>query len=125
VIRPEAGSRWRVLVHDQDSDHPGRYLTAHHVQPDPAPDMPGEWSTYHVLPGTVFDELVAGSWLHVEEMGQADGDPGASTWWLNVAGATLWVDVAADGRPTSLTFYAPGEYADPVPGCTYRDGTGG
>lgn len=79
-----------------------------------------EWSAEHVVPGE-FDELVAGFWLHVEEQGN-DATDGSSTWWMDVAGVTLLVDVDPDGRPTAVQFYGPGDYADPVPGVTYTDG---
>lgn len=132
TLRPEAGSRWRLLVHDQDPNKPGHYLTAHHVQPVEPPGcvLDSEHSRAHVIPGAVFDELVAGSWLHVEDMGPVDGtldddlnpvSDGSSTWWMNIAGATLWVTVNPDGRPTNLTYYPPGSYDTAVDGCTYHE----
>lgn len=114
-----AGDRWRLLVHDAAG-------VSHDVRPVPderaqaAREQLGaaaQWTAEHIIPGR-FDELVAGGWLHVEEMGN-DADDGSSTWWMSVAGIVLFVDVAADGSPTGLQFYAPGEYDDPVPGVTY------
>ena len=46
---------------------------------------------------------------------------GSSTWWIQVAGATLWVDVDNTGKPTSLRYYPPGTYADAVEGCDYEE----
>ncbi len=106
-----AGSRWRLLVHVPNG-------VSHTVVPvaSETPD-PSEWAAEHVVPGE-FDEVVAGSWLHVEEMGN-DADDGSSTWWMSIAGIVLFVDVAADGSPTGVQFYRPGEYDDPVPEVTY------
>ena len=115
----EAGSSWRLLVHDPDPNQPGHYTTAHHVTPAPAPNATSPWSAQHVIPGAVFDELVAGSWLHVEDMGPGVDDhdneitDGSSVWWMQVAGATLWVEVDPEGRPVSLRYYPPGTYSRP------------
>lgn len=126
TVRPEAGSRWRLLVHDQDPDKPGHYLTSHHIQPTEPSKPDREWMETHVLPGAIFDEVVCGSWLHVESMGSTDDDgklatDGTEVWWMQVAGATLWVHVDPGGRPTNLTYYPPGAYADAVEGCTYHE----
>jgi hypothetical protein len=116
-----AGGKWRLLVHEWIGAQPDgtTYGSAHHVTNDPAfggthPDT--VHSRTHVLPAsTEFDELVVGRWLHVEQMN-------TGRWWMNVGGVTLWVEVDRDGRPTRVTTYPAGEYADPVPGCAYRDG---
>ena len=47
---------------------------------------------------------------------------GSSVWWMQVAGATLWVEVDPEGRPVSLRYYPPGTYAAAVPGCVYAEG---
>lgn len=104
-----AGGRWRLLVHGWVGGTQ-KYGTAHHVQPTPGRDDEG--SRVHVLPGTEFDELVVGSWLHVEQM-----DTGR--WWVNVGGVTVLVDVDRDGRPRRVNVYGPGDYDDTVEGCTY------
>jgi hypothetical protein len=121
-----AGSSWRLLVHEQDPDKPPGYSRmAHDVVPVASAREHGEHSTEHVIPGD-FDELVVGSWLHVEEMGASgdDGEPvtdGSSRWWMSVAGAVLWVDVDAEGRPTALSYHPPGTADDVVAGVTYTD----
>src|SRR5688572_5639129 len=88
-----AGSPWRILVHDGDR------------QPhDTSSDK---------LPGTEFDELVIGQWIHLEQM-----DTGV--WWMNIGGVTVWVHASEDGKPTNVSVYGPGDFADPVEGCTYH-----
>ena len=88
-----AGTPWRVLAHHPDG------TTSHDTESDQ----------------TEFDELVVGRWLHVEQM-----DTGS--WWADVGGVTLLVRVDRDGRPTHVTTYPAGGYADRVPGCAYSDG---
>lgn len=105
-----AGGRWRLLVHEWVGGTP-KYGTAHHVQPNPGQDDEG--SQTHVLPGTEFDELVVGSWLHAEQM-----DTGL--WWVYLGGVTVFVDVDRDGRPRRVNVYGPGDYDDTVEGCTYE-----
>jgi hypothetical protein len=127
VADVSAGSSWRLLVHEQDPDQPpGWSKMANHVVPVASGREHGQHSREHVIPGD-FDELVVGSWLHVEEMGTSDddGEPvtdGSSRWWMSVAGAVLWVDVDPGGRPTGLAYHRPGEYDDPVPGVVYTTG---
>lgn len=41
-------------------------------------------------PGSGFDELVAGRWLHVERMSKRE-------WWMNIAGVVVNVAVRPDG----------------------------
>jgi len=122
-----AGSRWRLLVHDIAGKR-----TAHHIQshPDNLPRTSSKGlrervlalrakyeaeglETTQVLAGTEFDELVVGRWLHVEQ--QTD----RGTWWMDVGGVVLWVRADYRGRPRRVTVYGPGEYNDPVEGCTY------
>lgn len=73
--------------------------------------------TYHSrhieLPGTDFDELVVGRFLHLEQM-----DVG--TWWANICGVTLWIRADRDGKPVSISVSGPGDYANAEPGCEYR-----
>ena len=100
-----AGSRWRLLVHVPNG-------VSHTVVPV-ASETPStsEWAAEHVVPGE-FDELVVGSAIHIEQMTD-------ETWWMNVGGVTLHVDIDRDGRPTRVQVDGPGDYDDPVPGCAY------
>ena len=66
-----------------------------------------------VLPEAEFDELVVGRWLHIEQVSE-------STWWMNVAGVTLFVTADRDGRPQRVTLYPPDTYDDAVTGCEYN-----
>lgn len=107
-----AGARWRVRVHEwvgQNSETGCTYGTAYDMSSDPRDQ--GERAT--VLPGTEFDEVVVGSWLHLEQM-----DTGL--WWANVGGVTVNVRADRDGRPTLVQVFGPGDYADPVEGCAYE-----
>lgn len=92
-----AGSHWRVLVHQMLPK--GRCGPSHEVSSES-------------LPGTEFDELVIGQFLHLEQM-----DTGR--WWMNVAGVTVWIEADPGGRPTSVNVYGPGDYAGPVEGVVY------
>lgn len=108
------GGRWRLLVHEWLGVQPGttiRYGTSHHVSS--APGENGEHSVHHHLPGTEFDELVVGSAIHIEQMG-------ASVYWMNVGGVTLFVTVDRDGRPKQVTIYGPDDYAGAEDGCAYK-----
>ena len=130
--RRRAGARWRLLVHG-DERRVGRelfYESSHHVQSDrDFGELPlskegrarleemreAAGATTTVLDGTVFDELVVGSWIHVEQMsGYARGD-----WWMNVGGVTRLVAVDRDGRPRHVAVFGPGDYGEERPGCTY------
>ena len=72
-----------------------------------------QWSKHTVLPNTDFDELVVGSWIHIEQM-----DTGR--WWMNIGGVTVWVTADRDGKPTSVTVFGPKDYDAPVDGCRYE-----
>jgi hypothetical protein len=89
-----AGSQWRLLAH---GDFDGKFSNeAHGVE----------------IPGTEFDELVVGKWIHIEQM-----DTGH--WWMDIGGVTVRVKADRDGRPLSVAVYGPGDYADAVDGCSY------
>ncbi len=115
MTRPlrRAGAVWRLLVHRHPTGGPKSDM-AYPVQSDRMPDHGGgECLQTTVLDRTEFDELVVGSWAHIEQM-----DTGV--WWANIGGVTLWVRADRDGRPTKVTVYGPGDYADPVDGCAYE-----
>lgn len=113
-----AGAQWRVLVHDHLGR--GRYGTAHHITSDrrlgALPGTQGLGGSEHErvieLPGTEFDELVVGRFLHVENMGDC--------YWLNIAGVVITVVADRDGRPLRVRVTGPGDDDEPVPGCRYR-----
>jgi hypothetical protein len=106
-----------VLVHEwagrRPGDREGMYGTAHHITSRPPTDKPEPGlEQHHVLPDTELDEVVIGSWLHLEQM-----DVGQ--WWLNVGGVTVWVTADRDGRPTSVSMFGPHDYDGPREGVTY------
>lgn len=120
-----AGSRWRLLVHDMAPD--GEYGISRHYQshPDKPPLSTGDaekdrrlaevreqWSRTEVVPDTELDELVIGKALHVEQM-----DHG--TYWMSIAGITVWLRMDRDGRATSVDVHGPGDYDEPWDGVTY------
>lgn len=108
-----AGARWRLTVDDVETTGPIRYGTSHDIQsyPNPGDRMPNpRHETLTVLPNTEFDELVVGSWLHVEQMDRG-------LWWVNVGGVTMTVKADRDGKPKRITVDGP-ELA--VDGCEYE-----
>lgn len=111
------GGRWRLLVHEYLGRVPGQREgvagLAHHVVPDAKGTPDSEFSRTHVLPGTEFDELVVGRWLHVEQM-----DTGV--WWMNIGGVTVHVTADRDGRPKRVWVCGPEDYDAPRPGCAYE-----
>ena len=105
-----AGARWRLLVHRV---RPGRLAISDHaytIRSDGTEETKPYGST-EVIAGTEFDELVVGSWLHVEQM-----DVGV--WWLNVGGVTLNIRADRDGRPQWVSVTGP--YDDGREGVTYE-----
>lgn len=115
-----AGIRWRLLVHEwagKDASGGPEYGVSHHVTSNPAfgGDSPdGEHSKTHVLPpGTEFDELVVGSFLHIEQLG-------TGIWWMNIGGLTVHVSADRDGRPRNVSVHMPGRYDEAAEGCVYR-----
>lgn len=112
-----AGIRWRLLVHEwagKDASGGPEYGTAHHVTSNPGPGGPdGEHSWTHVLPGTEFDELVVGSFLHIEQLG-------TGIWWMNIGGLTVHVSADRDGRPRNVSVHMPGHFDEATEGCVYR-----
>lgn len=111
-----AGSPWRIKVHEwRGKKAPTKYGVAYHVTNDNrfgGGPVESEWSRHIELPGTEFDELVIGSWIHLEQMTD-------SVWWMNVAGVTVNVRVDRDGRPEAVDVHGPGDYADEEPGVAY------
>jgi hypothetical protein len=125
------GSPWRILVHDYVGGDLC-YGKAHHVTNDrtfgrlplspalrrraEATEQASEaagFSRTIELPGTEFDELVIGHWIHLEQMNRTQ-------WWMNVGGVTLWVTADRDGRPRNVQVYGPNDYDGPRPGCEYE-----
>ncbi len=110
-----AGTPWRILVHDQPA------AVSYHVGDDnrngSLPTSPEPQDTEHSkhieLAGTEFDELVVGTWIHVE---QTD----VGSWWMNIGGVTVWVRADPKGKPRSVAVYGPDDYAQRVKGCTYK-----
>lgn len=119
------GSPWRLLVHVWLGKQPGglRYGDSWNI--DNAD--PGDGRRHVVeriddgayiahtrhLPGTEFDELVVGEWLHVEQMDKR-------LWWMNVGGVTVMVTARKDGTPKRVTVYGPVDYDMPRDRCTYE-----
>jgi hypothetical protein len=124
-----AGSRWRILVHERI---PGERMSgrAFDITSDPRaierhaetmrrlnemrPDLPPSPDTtvVTVLPGTEFDELVIGKFLHLEMMD-------TNLWWCSIGGVVLNIRADRDGNPKQVDVFGPGTYDDPVPGCEY------
>lgn len=86
-----AGAPWRLLAHTPDGKE------THDLE----------------VPGTVFDELVVGKWIHIEQMD-------TNRWWMNIGGVTVWVTASRDGKPVKVSVYGPNDYDEPVDGCTYE-----
>lgn len=113
-----AGSPWRLLVHEPRG-------VSHHVtsQRSWVGGGDSEWSRTHELPGTEFDELVVGRWLHIEQLDD-------HLWWLDVGGVTIHVSADRDGQPTKVTVHGPLDWSgETTPGvsyeCTWTDPEGG
>lgn len=101
-----AGSPWRLLVHEPDG-------ISHHVTDQPGRDDT-EFSRTHHLPGTEFDELVVGNWLHLEQLD-------AHLWWMNIGGVTIHVRADRDGKPTRVSVHGPLDYVgETTPGVSYE-----
>lgn len=128
-----AGGRWRILVHEylgKASETGLLYGRAYHVSSSrdaevraakkarqlreikPDADPSHDSTSYITLEGTEFDELVIGSWIHLEQM-----DTGV--WWMNIGGVTVNIKADRDGRPKRIDVYGPGDYADAAEGCAY------
>ena len=122
------GSPWRVLVHTYNPGWRSRgelaYGKAYHFSNDPADAARhkkihvalGEAAEQYwedtCFPGTEFDEVVVGRWLHVEQQNESE-------WWMSVAGVTIFVVADRDGRPSSVRVLGPGDYDDRNPNVTY------
>ena len=125
------GSPWRILVHTWTGGHPA-YGKSHHVTNERGfgrlplgPDLrrraeaqerenerEGLSETVE-LPGTEFDELVVGHWIHLEQMNPRQ-------WWMSIGGVVLWVTADRDGRPRKVQVFGPGDYEEARPGCEYE-----
>lgn len=105
-----AGTPWRILVHRVVGG--GRSDLAYDVASDKRTREDSDCYRHIELPGTEFDELVVGKWIHIEQM-----DTGK--WWMSIGGVVIWVRADRDGRPTSVDVYGPNAYAEAVEGCEY------
>lgn len=111
-----AGSRWRLLVHQMLPG--GGSGDSVHLKSDAGfgctVTLDGVTTEHRVavLDGYDLDEVVAGRWLHVEQM-----DVGV--YRVEVGGVVVSVAADRDGRPLRVTVYGPDDDADPVEGCTY------
>jgi hypothetical protein len=110
-----SGSPWRILVHEYlpGRGHRIKYGVSHHVSNMPdRHERDSEGSRQHVLEGTEFDELVVGSWIHVEQMSDR-------VFWMNVGGVTINISVDRDGRPRAVDVYGPDDWAPAEEGAKY------
>jgi hypothetical protein len=120
-----AGAYWRLLVHGVPEVGQRMFGPAHNVYSHERDvkqhQKTGEWlgdyptkdeETVTFLPGTEFDELVVGHWIHIEGM-----DTGY--WWMNIGGVTVHVTADRDGHPKRVRVDMPGFYDEPVDGCAY------
>jgi hypothetical protein len=110
-----AGARWRLLVHRYAGGGRPIYDHAYNVQSEHWGDAEpaGEHSSTQVLVHTELDELVCGSWLHLEQY-----DVGR--WSIHVGGVRIGVHADRDGRPLLVDVFGPGCYLPPVEGCRYE-----
>lgn len=107
-----AGAVWRVLVHHHPTGGPKSDM-AHTVQSDRVTGRDdGKYSRTTVLDRTELDEVVVGSWLHLESLG-------TGLWWMAIGGVVVHVQADRDGRPHRVTVHGPGDWNDPVEGCEY------
>lgn len=116
------GSPWRILAHTWIGKRQGglRYGDSWHVDNEAGVTDREEridgglyFSREYHFPGTEFDELVVGEWLHVEQMS-------GRRWWMNVGGVTLWVTADKDGKPKRVTVFGPTDCDVPREGCVYE-----
>jgi hypothetical protein len=96
VTRRCAGGKWRLLVHDRlERRAPGGILYGTSRSVASSRKLAGEDGPHKaatVLEDAEFDELVVGSWLHVEQMS-------AGSWWMDIGGLIVNVTADRDGRP--------------------------
>ena len=62
---------------------------------------------------TFVDEVVISPWLHIEAMDKR-------TYWMNVAGVTLWVRLRKNGSAKSVSVHSPGGYDEPHANVRYE-----
>ena len=111
------GSPWRILVHRYIGKQPDgiMYDVSHHVTNQASfggRTSDSEWSRTHLIEGTEFDELVVGSWIHLEQMN-------TTGWWMNVGGVTINVSADRDGRPKTVDVYGPDDWGPAEAGVRY------
>ena len=59
------------------------------------------------------DEVVVGGVLHMEAQS-------SRSYWINVAGVTLWVRMRKDGSVKKVTVFGPDDYDEPREGVKYE-----
>lgn len=99
------GARWRVRAYGGGVCHDVGSVVPDHGDSPYATAIPVE--------GSEFDELVVGSFLHVEQVDDY-------VWWLNVGGVTVHVTVRDDGTPEYVWVAGPEDYDSPREGCGYE-----
>jgi len=98
VTRRCAGGRWRLLVHDRLARKTGGILYDTSRSVASSRKLAGEDGPHMVttvLEDTEFDELVVGSAIHVEQLGEG-------AYWLDIGGLVVNVQIDRDGRPRSV-----------------------
>jgi hypothetical protein len=111
VTRRCAGGRWRLLVHDRLARKTGGILYDTSRSVASSRKLAGEDGPHMVttvLEDTEFDELVVGSAIHVEQLGEG-------AYWLDIGGLVVNVQIDRDGRPRSVM-----AELEPVDGVTYK-----
>jgi hypothetical protein len=111
------GSPWRILVHEWlgGSGNTVKYGTSHHVTNQASfggRTSDSEFSKTHLLAGSEFDELVVGSWIHIEQMS-------TTRWWMNIGGVTIHVDADRDGKPRAVDVHGPDDWVPAEAGVRY------
>lgn len=106
-----AGSRWRILAWAMGPD--GKSGKGYSVGSVVAANADSDERRDLALPGTDLDEVVIGSFFHLEQM-----DTGL--WWISIGGVTVHVKADRDGKPIRVTVDGPNDYDEPVPGCRYE-----
>ena len=111
MTRRCAGGMWRLLVHDRLARKAGGILYGTSRSIASSRKLAGEDGPHMVttvLENAEFDELVVGSAIHLEQMGEG-------AWWLNLGGLIVNMQIDRDGRPRMVM-----AELEPVEGVEYR-----